>query len=146
MLLAKTKIEAAVEQTEGVEINEVPDMFNEPIPNLVQGEPGGIYSWWVRLKHLAESVHISPALNRAHTLLQDWLNRADKLPVHDLLDHIYFSADVPHRYAAALPAAMRATVQANLQALLEVALDVDGGRYPSLPGFLASAPVKAPRS
>ena len=32
---------------------------------------------------------------------------------------------------------MRATVQANLQALLEVALDVDGGRYPSLPGFLA---------
>jgi ATP-dependent helicase/nuclease subunit A len=57
--------------------------------------------------------------------------------VHDLLDHIYFSADVHHRYAAALPAAMRATVQANLQALLEVALDVDGGRYPSLPGFLA---------
>jgi ATP-dependent helicase/nuclease subunit A len=93
--------------------------------------------WWVRLNQLASNGNASTALLRAHTLLQDWLARADKLPVHDLLDHIYFSADVPHRYAAAVPAAMRATVQANLQALLEVALDVDGGRYPSLPRFLA---------
>ena len=45
---------------------------------------------------------------RARHLLQDWLQRADKLPVHDLLDRIYFSADVPHRYATAVPAAMRA--------------------------------------
>ncbi|HUX91282.1 MAG TPA: UvrD-helicase domain-containing protein [Gallionellaceae bacterium] len=93
--------------------------------------------WWARLNQLVSNDSASAALQRAHSLLQDWLNRADKLPVHDLLDHIYFSADVHHRYAAALPAAMRATVQANLQALLEVALDVDGGRYPSLPGFLA---------
>jgi hypothetical protein len=94
-------------------------------------------NWWAELNHLAAPPQISPALQRAHHLLKDWLSRADKLPVHDLLDHIYFSADVHHRYAAALPEAMRATVQANLQALLEVALDVDGGRYPSLLGFLA---------
>ncbi len=94
-------------------------------------------SWWVRLQQAVAHNNTSNALQRAHDLLHDWLTRADKLPVHDLLDHIYFSADVPHRYAAALPDAMRATVQANLQALLEVALDVDGGRYPSLPGFLA---------
>ena len=93
--------------------------------------------WWIRLQQAVFNNSASLALRRAHGLLQDWLARADKLPVHDLLDHIYFSADVPHRYAAALPDAMRATVQANLQALLEVALDVDGGRYPSLPGFLA---------
>ncbi len=93
--------------------------------------------WWARLNQLVANNSVSAALQRAHTLLQDWLSRADKLPVHDLLDHIYFSGDVAHRYAAALPPAMRATVQANLQALLEVALDVDGGRYPSLPGFLA---------
>jgi ATP-dependent helicase/nuclease subunit A len=94
-------------------------------------------NWWARLQHAVANSNVSDALQRAHALLQEWLARADKLPVHDLLDHIYFSADVPHRYAAALPDAMRATVQANLQALLEVALDVDGGRYPSLPGFLA---------
>jgi ATP-dependent helicase/nuclease subunit A len=94
-------------------------------------------SWWARLNQAVASGSASAALRRAQGLLHDWLSRADKLPVHDLLDHIYFSADVPHRYAAAVPEAMRATVQANLQALLEVALDVDGGRYPSLPRFLA---------
>jgi len=99
--------------------------------------PEKISAWWARLHQLVNNGMASAALQRAHNLLHDWLARADKLPVHDLLDHIYFSADVPHRYAAALPKAMRATVQANLQALLEVALAVDGGRYPSLPGFLA---------
>jgi len=93
--------------------------------------------WWARLNQVIANSNASAALQRAHGLLQDWLSRADRLPVHDLLDHIYFSADVQHRYAAAVPDAMRAIVQANLQALLEVALDVDGGRYPSLPGFLA---------
>lgn len=103
------------------------------IQNPEEKAPG----WWARLNQVVADDSASAALQRAHTLLQDWLSRADRLPVHDLLDHIYFSADVPHRYAAALPEAMRATVQANLQALLEVALDVDGGRYPSLPRFLA---------
>lgn len=96
-----------------------------------------ISGWWARLNLLVEHGNASAPLQRAHRLLQDWLARADRLPVHDLLDHIYFSADVPHRYAAAVSEAMRATVQANLQALLEVALAVDGGRYPSLPRFLA---------
>ncbi|MFA6903426.1 MAG: UvrD-helicase domain-containing protein [Gallionellaceae bacterium] len=137
MQLAELKIETSVEQDAIVEITETPDMSNEPVPHFKKGGLGGIFNWWTRLNHLAASTDLSPALQRAHLLLKDWLSRADKLPVHDLLDHIYFSADVPHRYAAALPEAMRATVQANLQALLEVALDVDGGRYPSLPGFLA---------
>jgi ATP-dependent exoDNAse (exonuclease V) beta subunit len=122
--------EASAVSTVGVGLK--PDLQHTP-PSACEG----LSNWWTRLNHLAATPQISPALQRAHYLLQDWLARADKLPVHDLLDHIYFSADVHHRYAAALPEAMRATVQANLQALLEVALDVDGGRYPSLPGFLA---------
>jgi len=93
-------------------------------------------SWWLRLKHLVESEAATPALQRAHRLLQGWLTLADKLPVHDLLDRIYFEGDAQHRYAAAVPEVMRATVLANLQAFLEIALNVDAGRYPSLPGFL----------
>jgi ATP-dependent helicase/nuclease subunit A len=137
MQLAELQIATQVEQDAIIEIAETPDRDNETIPHFVKGGPGGISNWWTRLNHLAATTILSPALQRAHQLLKDCLTRADRLPVHDLLDHIYFSADVPHRYAAALPEAMRATVQANLQALLEVALDVDGGRYPSLPGFLA---------
>ena len=91
-------------------------------------------SWWNRLQHLVEP---SPELQRAHRLLRDWLSLADKLPVHDLLDRIYFEGDLLHRYAAVLPAELHETVRANLQAFMEIALNVDAGRYPSLPRFLA---------
>jgi ATP-dependent helicase/nuclease subunit A len=90
-------------------------------------------SWWSRLQNL-ESV--SPALQRASELLQRWLALADKLPVHDLLDRIYFEGDVIARYTAVLPPEMRAKVAANLHAFMEIALSVDAGRYPSLPRFL----------
>ncbi len=90
-------------------------------------------SWWQRLQHLADP---SPALQRAASLLKSWLALADKLPVHDLLDRIYFEGDVLARYNAVLPPEMRAKVAANLHAFMEIALSVDAGRYPSLPRFL----------
>ncbi|MDO8350732.1 MAG: UvrD-helicase domain-containing protein [Gallionella sp.] len=105
------------------------------VPHFEKGGAGGI-SWWQRLKNLVENDTATPALQRAHGLLQGWILLADKLPVHDLLDRIYFEGDAQHRYASAVPQVMRATVLANLQAFLEIALNVDAGRYPSLPGFL----------
>ncbi|NNM69347.1 MAG: UvrD-helicase domain-containing protein [Gallionella sp.] len=102
------------------------------VPRAVPLNP----SWWSRLQHLAVTGDASAHLQRAHDLLQSWLVLAEKLPVHDLLDRIYFDADVQHRYAAAVPLAMRAKVLANLQAFMEIALNVDAGRYPSLSRFL----------
>ena len=93
-------------------------------------------SWWSRLRNLIEAGDTSTHMQRAHDLLASWLVFAEKLPVHDLLDKIYFDADVQSRYAAAVPVAMRATVLANLQAFIEIALNVDAGRYPSLSRFL----------
>jgi ATP-dependent helicase/nuclease subunit A len=93
--------------------------------------------WWSRLQRIAQDGTASAGLLRAHRLLQGWLLLADKLPVHDLLDRIYFEGDLLHRYAAALPAELHETVRANLQAFMEIALNVDAGRYPSLPRFLA---------
>jgi ATP-dependent helicase/nuclease subunit A len=107
---------------------------NTPSPQRGEGGGEGVKtSWWQRLQHLAES---SPALQRAAGLLQRWLALADKLPVHDLLDRIYFEGDVLARYTAVLPPEMRAKVAANLHAFMEIALSVDAGRYPSLPRFL----------
>jgi len=103
-------------------------------PSLDKGRVGEGFRWWARLQHLADP---SPALQRASELLQGWLALADKLPVHDLLDRIYFEGDLLHRYEAALPAELHETVRANLQAFMEIALNVDAGRYPSLPRFLA---------
>ncbi|MEQ1914618.1 MAG: UvrD-helicase domain-containing protein, partial [Sideroxydans sp.] len=90
-------------------------------------------SWWQRLQQLSEP---SSTLQRALELLQHWLALADKLPVHDLLDRIYFEGDVIARYSAVLPNEMRSKVTANLHAFMEIALSVDAGRYPSLPRFL----------
>jgi ATP-dependent helicase/nuclease subunit A len=104
---------------------------------IAQSNPSSIeeikLSWWQRLQHLT---HSSGRLQRASGLLKHWLTLADKLPVHDLLDRIYFEGDVLARYSAVLPIEMRSKVTANLHAFMEIALSVDAGRYPSLPRFL----------
>ncbi|BAN34580.1 UvrD/REP helicase [Sulfuricella denitrificans skB26] len=92
-------------------------------------------SWWARLQALAVRGEAGPTLQRAADLLQSWLALTDTLPVHDLLDRIYFEGDLLPRYAA-VPEAMRGAVQANLHAFMELALTVDSGRYPSLPKFI----------
>jgi ATP-dependent helicase/nuclease subunit A len=96
------------------------------------GTPGA--SWWVRLQALDAGA--SAALDRARDLLGRWLQAARVLPVHDLLDRIYFEGDLRRRYAAAAPATLHAQVQANLDAFIELALAIDAGRYPSLPRFI----------
>jgi ATP-dependent helicase/nuclease subunit A len=93
-------------------------------------------SWWERLQRAASEKDASPALRRARSLLSGWLRLTDTLPVHDLLDRIYFEGDLPARYAEAVPDAMRGAVIANLHAFMELALKVDSGRYPSLPKFI----------
>ncbi len=111
------------------------DCSDEDLMQLAADVEG---NWWSRLQRIAQSnTAASPNLSRAHRLLQSWLALADKLPVHDLLDRIYFEGDLLHRYAAALPDELHETVRANLQAFMEIALNVDAGRYPSLPRFLA---------
>ena len=102
-------------------------------PSPDKGRAGEGLSWWPRLQQLEAP---SPSLQRARDLLQGWLALADKLPVHDLLDRIYFDGDVVARYRAVLPPETRAKAVANLHAFMKMALDMDAGRYPSLPRFL----------
>ena len=93
-------------------------------------------SWWHRLATLIAGDNASPALRRAHELLTGWLTAVDRLPVHDLLDRIYFQGNVDARYHVAAPAYLRTATAANLSAFMALALATDGGRYPSLPRFL----------
>lgn len=90
--------------------------------------------WWLRLQSI--DTQASAPLARARDLLARWLNLAGVLPVHDLLDRIYFEGDVRRRYAAVVPATLHAQAQANLDAFIELALNVDAGRYPSLSRFI----------
>ena len=91
--------------------------------------------WWRRLEAAAAG-GASARLTRAARLLSEWLLAADRLPVHDLLDSIFHCGEAIERYRQAVPEAARAGVEANLRALLLLALDLDGGRYPSLPRFI----------
>jgi ATP-dependent helicase/nuclease subunit A len=91
---------------------------------------------WDRLNALATQMDCPPTLTRAARLLDSWRARIGTLPVHDLLDHLYFESDLEARYAAAAPAAMRPQIAANLRAFMQLALTQDGGRYPTLAGFI----------
>lgn len=87
---------------------------------------------------LARAAHADAAteLARAQRLLTQWRARVDTVPVHDLLDTIYYTGNVLARYAAATPAHLQARVRANLERLLALALEIDSGRYPTALGFL----------
>lgn len=91
--------------------------------------------WWQRmLACVADST--SPAIKRAVALLQRWLAAAPHLPVHDLLDLILHQGQLVARYAQAAQPVVRAQVLGNIAAFTELALNLDAGRYPSLPKFI----------
>ena len=91
---------------------------------------------WERLLTLAGQTDCPPSLLRAAHLLTRWREHCGTLPVHDLLDRIYFEGDLEARYAAAVPDALRPQVAANLRAFMQLALTQDAGRYPTLAGFI----------
>ncbi|WP_199724729.1 UvrD-helicase domain-containing protein [Noviherbaspirillum saxi] len=91
-------------------------------------------TWWRRL--LAAAPTASQALQRAVLLLEQWLAAAPRLPVHDLLDLIAHQGELIARYAQAAPPIVRAQVLGNIDAFIELALNLDAGRYPSLPKFI----------
>ena len=92
--------------------------------------------WWGKLASCGAMPASSESLQRAWRLLSNWQARVGSLPVHDLLDRIYFEGDVEARYAAAVSAAQRPQIAANLRAFMQLALTQDAGRYPSLAGFI----------
>ena len=91
-------------------------------------------TWYERLASQATSGK-SP-WETIHRMLERWRTMTGQVPVHDLLDRIYHEADVMQRYLAAYPATLQPRVQASLTRFIELALEVDNGRYPSLPRFL----------
>lgn len=92
-------------------------------------------NWWQRLQASAQE-GASDAMSRAANLLQQWLAAAPHLPVHDLLDLILHQGQLIARYAQAAQPVVRAQVLGNIAAFTELALNLDAGRYPSLPKFI----------
>ena len=91
-------------------------------------------SWYERLAKLATEQQ-SPFAN-IYEMLERWREFTGRIPVHDLIDRIFHDAEIVPRYAAAFPPALLPRVRASLTRFIELALEIDNGRYPSLPRFL----------
>ncbi len=77
-------------------------------------------------------------LSEALTKLNQWREMVNRVPVHDLLDKIYFEINIFERYINSCPSTKKVHVVANLKYLLQLALDIDAGRYSSVQSFLDS--------
>ena len=88
-------------------------------------------SWWDALQ-TSSDIEIA----KVARYLERWRSLGEVLPVHDLLDLIYQESNLRVSYAVASQNLARAQVLANLDAFLELALNQDGGRYPSLSRFI----------
>ncbi len=88
-------------------------------------------SWWDALQG-----SIDTSIQKAARYLERWRGLGELLPVHDLLDLIYQESNLRVSYVVASQNLARAQVLANLDVFLELALNQDGGRYPSLSRFI----------
>jgi ATP-dependent helicase/nuclease subunit A len=109
-------------------------VFNLDSEALIPLAASASGSWYERLAKLA-SEQIKP-FSTIHLMLERWRQDTGRIPVHDLLDRIYHEAEIMPRYEAAFPPALLPRVRASLTRLIELALEIDNGRYPSLPRFL----------
>ncbi|HED40171.1 MAG TPA: DNA helicase UvrD [Chromatiales bacterium] len=94
------------------------------------------HSWFTSLALIQNQLTHDDPLVRAYRLINQWQQYAGELPVHDLLDRIYHEGDLQQRYFAAFPAHLHPRVESNLTRFIELALEIDSGRYPSLPHFI----------
>ncbi len=101
---------------------------------LLAAESSG--SWYERLHAVCIKLDTTHPLARAARLLGEWHELAGRIPIHDLLEQIFHQANVIERFRASFPATEHARLQANLTRFVELALEVDAGRYPTLPRFL----------
>ncbi|MGD8842165.1 MAG: UvrD-helicase domain-containing protein [Gammaproteobacteria bacterium] len=101
---------------------------------LLAAENSG--SWFERLQAVARHLEQTHPMVRAARLLEQWHALAGRIPIHDLLQQIFHQANLTARFLAAFPPTERARLRANLTRFIELALEVDAGRYPTLPRFL----------
>ncbi|AMO93863.1 uvrD/REP helicase N-terminal domain protein [Collimonas fungivorans] len=111
-------------------------IFGASDDNLIALAQRGERGWWARLRAASASPDAAPALQRATALLEQWLQAAPRLPVHDLLDVILHQGQLLARYAQAASPLSRSQAIGNIEAFVELALNMDAGRYPSLPKFI----------
>jgi ATP-dependent helicase/nuclease subunit A len=91
-------------------------------------------SWWSALMALESNV--SEELNRARRLLATWAEAAQGFTPHELLDAIVCEGELLERLSQRVSASEWSARSHAVQSLLALALDLDGGRFVHLYGFV----------
>ena len=100
-------------------------------------------SWWSALHSGDTDPAPGEALPRAARLLAAWSARAGRCSPHELLDQIAHEGDLLPRLLAVVPPSERRSRVHAVEALIALALDLDGGRYASLYGFVRALKSRA---
>lgn len=106
---------------------------DQDLMQIAQQEEG---FWWERLNKMRQENALSFELLYAVDILNKWIKHAQYLPVHDFLDQVVHQGELMQRYAQYATALNREQVLGNIEAFLGMSLEIDAGRYPSLPKFL----------
>ncbi|MBB2485549.1 UvrD-helicase domain-containing protein [Mitsuaria sp. WAJ17] len=99
-------------------------------------------SFWQALM-LSDEGELEPALCRARSLLSAWSARLQQSTPQELLDRIFAEGDLLARVAQCAPPSERRSRLHALQSLLGLALDLDGGRYATVYGFVRALRQRA---
>jgi ATP-dependent helicase/nuclease subunit A len=99
-------------------------------------------SWWTALAELGDT---SPALARARRLLLAWREAATRCTPHELLDRIVHEGELILRVLATAPPSEAPQRLRTINALLQAALELDGGRFAELYGFVRALKSRSPK-
>jgi len=99
-------------------------------------------NWWDALQSLDDP---SPALARARRLLFAWRAVATRCTPHELLDRIVHEGDLIPRLMAAAPPSEAPHRLQTVNAVIEATLELDGGRFAELYGFVRALKSRAPK-
>ena len=111
-------------------------IFNACDNDLLELRKAAATVWWKKLEEVATSKPATHPLSIAFKQLTDWQNLADRIPVHDLMSHIYNTANILGKYQSCVAAFEAAHVCNRLNQFLHQCLELDSGRYSGISRFL----------
>ena len=111
------------------------DLPEEQLLTIARSAHATETSWWCALLAETGASDSDTRLVAIRHCLERWLERVDRIPVHDLLDLILHESDAWAAYSRKAPAHLQIRVRHHLQQFLGAALEFDGGRFPGLVRF-----------
>ena len=119
-------------------------IFSASDDDLLELRTSDANGWWNKLESVANSKLPEHSLKLAFRQLTDWQNLADRIPVHDLMSHIYNSANILGNYQTCVAEFESAHVSNRLNQFLHQCLELDSGRYSSISRFLSKLKLLNP--